>query len=66
LPEVFVSYSREDQVAARHFAEGFESEGFSVWWDQALHPGEAFGRQRSWSNILPRDGAGIMLLGSFP
>jgi hypothetical protein len=25
----------------------------------------ATGRQRSWANILPRDGAGIMLMGSF-
>jgi Tol biopolymer transport system component len=42
LPDVFVSYSREDQPVARRFAESFEREGFSVWWDQALNPGEAF------------------------
>jgi eukaryotic-like serine/threonine-protein kinase len=42
LPDIFVSYSREDQAVARRYAEGFESQGFSVWWDQALTPGEAF------------------------
>lgn len=42
MSDVFVSYSREDQEVARRFAASFEREGFSVWWDQALSPGEAF------------------------
>ncbi|HXR51304.1 MAG TPA: toll/interleukin-1 receptor domain-containing protein, partial [Steroidobacteraceae bacterium] len=42
MPDVFLSYSREDQVVARHFAEGLESEGFTVWWDQTLRSGEAY------------------------
>ncbi|MBP8297254.1 MAG: toll/interleukin-1 receptor domain-containing protein [Burkholderiales bacterium] len=42
MPDVFISYSRDDRSVARSFAEGFEREGFSVWWDQALNPGEAF------------------------
>ncbi|MEY2855227.1 MAG: hypothetical protein RL030_2359, partial [Pseudomonadota bacterium] len=42
MPDVFVSYCREDQSVARRYAEGFEAEGFSVWWDQSLNPGEAF------------------------
>jgi hypothetical protein len=42
LPDVFVSYSRADRAVARSFAESFEREGFSVWWDQAINPGEAF------------------------
>ena len=41
-PDIFISYSREDRVAARHFAEAFEQEGFNVWWDAALHSGETF------------------------
>lgn len=41
-PDIFISYSREDRNAARHFAECFEKEGFSVWWDAALHSGETF------------------------
>jgi TolB-like protein len=42
LPDIFLSYSRDDQGIVRLFAEGFEREGFSVWWDATLNPGEAF------------------------
>jgi TolB-like protein/Flp pilus assembly protein TadD len=42
VPDVFLSYSRDDQTIARRFAEGFEREGLSVWWDQTLAVGEAF------------------------
>ena len=42
MPDIFLSYSRDDQTTARLFAEGFEREGFSVWWDATLNPGEAF------------------------
>lgn len=40
--DIFISYSREDRPAARHFAESFTKEGFSVWWDAALRSGETF------------------------
>ena len=40
--DIFISYSREDRAAARYFAECFVQEGFSVWWDAALHSGETF------------------------
>jgi TIR domain len=42
MPDIFLSYSRDDQPTARRFAEGFEREGFSVWWDQTLRSGEAY------------------------
>ena len=42
MPDIFLSYCREDQPVAIHFAQGLEREGFSVWWDQALSAGEAF------------------------
>jgi TolB-like protein len=42
MPDVFLSYSREDQAIARRFAQALEQEGFSVWWDQTLTAGEAF------------------------
>jgi TolB-like protein/tetratricopeptide (TPR) repeat protein len=42
MADIFLSYSREDQPTARRFAEGFEREGFTVWWDQALDAGESF------------------------
>lgn len=42
MPDLFLSYARDDQPIARRFAENLEREGFGVWWDQALNPGEAF------------------------
>jgi len=42
MPDLFLSYARGDQEVARRFAQNFEREGFGVWWDQALNPGEAF------------------------
>ena len=42
MPDIFLSYSRDDQPIARRFAQAFEREGFSVWWDQALVAGAAF------------------------
>ncbi len=42
MPDVFLSYSRDDQATARRFAQGFERAGFSVWWDQTLNAGEAY------------------------
>jgi TolB-like protein len=44
MHDVFVSYSRDDRETAQRFALGFEREGFSVWWDQAIVAGEAFDR----------------------
>jgi TolB-like protein len=41
-PDIFLSYSREDQATAQRFAEAFEAQGHSVWWDAALRPGETF------------------------
>ena len=42
MPDIFLSYSRDDKATARRFAEGFEREGLSVWWDATLNPGEAY------------------------
>jgi hypothetical protein len=40
--DIFISYSREDRPAARHFAKCFADEGFSVWWDATLQAGQTF------------------------
>ncbi|PKB25270.1 putative ATPase [Novosphingobium kunmingense] len=40
MPEVFISYNRQDQAHARLFAEGLASEGFDVWWDATLRTGD--------------------------
>ena len=40
--DIFISYSREERPAAKHFAECFAREGFSVWWDAVLRSGQTF------------------------
>ncbi len=42
MPDIFLSYNREDQGIARRFAEAFLAEGFDVWWDVTLRSGEAY------------------------
>jgi len=42
MPDVFLSYNREDQATARRFAEAFQAEGLDVWWDTTLRAGEAY------------------------
>jgi hypothetical protein len=42
MPDVFLSYSRDDQSTARRFAAGFERAGFSVWSHQTLRSGENY------------------------
>jgi hypothetical protein len=44
-PDIFLSYARGDQATARRFAEAFEVQGFSVWWDAALRSGEAWDQE---------------------
>jgi TolB-like protein/Tfp pilus assembly protein PilF len=42
VPDVFLSYNREDQAVARRFAEAFQAAGLDVWWDTTLRAGEAY------------------------
>lgn len=42
VPDIFLSYNRDDQDRARIFAEALEREGLSVWWDVGLRVGEAY------------------------
>ena len=42
MPDIFLSYNREDQVVARRFADAFKAQGFEVWWDSALRAGETY------------------------
>jgi TolB-like protein/tetratricopeptide (TPR) repeat protein len=42
MPDIFLSYTREDQATAQRFAEEFEAQGFSVWWDVTLRSGETY------------------------
>ena len=42
MPDIFLSYSRDDQVTARVYAEALTAQGFDVWWDATLKSGEAY------------------------
>jgi TIR domain len=42
MPDIFLSYSREDQVVARRYVKALEREGLSVWWDVTLKAGEVY------------------------
>lgn len=42
MPDVFISYNREDRETARLISSALEAEGFSVWWDAALRAGETY------------------------
>ena len=42
LPDIFLSYGHRDVATAQRFAESFEREGFTVWWDASLRSGDAF------------------------
>lgn len=42
MSDVFLSYAREDRESARRLAELLERQGFSVFWDFKLEPGQDF------------------------
>jgi TolB-like protein/Tfp pilus assembly protein PilF len=42
VSDIFLSYSRDNQAIARKFADAFEGQGYSVWWDTTLRAGEAY------------------------
>ncbi len=42
MPDIFLSYGHDDLQSAKRFAESFEREGLSVWWDSSIRSGEAF------------------------
>ncbi len=46
VPDIFLSYNREDQARAKLFAEALKAAGFEVWWDVGLKTGEAYDEVR--------------------
>lgn len=42
MAEIFLSYSREDLERVKPLVSALEAEGYSVWWDRDLLPGESF------------------------
>src|ERR1022692_2532774 len=45
MPDVFLSYAREDRERALPLVAALERAGFSVWWDHDLIPGQNFQRE---------------------
>jgi formylglycine-generating enzyme required for sulfatase activity len=43
VADVFVSYKREDRLAADRIVSRLAEDGYSVWWDSSLEAGENFG-----------------------
>ena len=43
--EVFISYSRKDSVVAARIEEGLLAEGFLVWRDRRIVPGQVFSEE---------------------
>jgi adenylate cyclase len=42
MADIFVSYSRADKVRVAPLVAAFEAQGWSVWWDPEITPGDEF------------------------
>ena len=42
MTDVFVSYATEDRARVRPLIQLLEAQGWTVWWDQEIHPGAQF------------------------
>ena len=42
MADIFISYAKSDRAKAQTLANAFEREGWSVWWDPKIPPGQTF------------------------
>ena len=42
MADIFISYASEDRLRAEPLAKALEEQGWSVWWDRTIPPGETF------------------------
>src|SRR5262247_4100176 len=45
MADVFVSYSRSDKARVAPLVAAIEAQGWSVWWDPGIAPGQEFDRE---------------------
>ena len=45
MADVFVSYARSDKARVAPLVAAIEANGWTVWWDPAITPGQEFDRQ---------------------
>jgi hypothetical protein len=48
MADIFISYAHKDQAFVRRMVSTLEAEGFSVWWDHTIPPGQ------SWDSFIAR------------
>ena len=49
MADVFISYAREDRLAAQRVAGALQRHGWSVWWDADIPPG------KTWDELIERE-----------
>jgi hypothetical protein len=42
MPDLFISYAREDRNRVRPLADALAAHGWSVWWDRQIQAGRTF------------------------
>src|SRR5262245_57524161 len=42
MPDIFVSYARDDRIRVANIVEAFKAKGWEVWWDPNLTAGQRF------------------------
>ena len=42
MSDIFLSYAREDKDRAASLAKVLSDQGWSVWWDKEIPPGQSF------------------------
>jgi TIR domain len=52
MPDIFLSYAREDRARAKEIARALEGCGWEVWWDEHIRAGDQF--DRTIEQILPQ------------
>jgi adenylate cyclase len=59
MADVFVSYARSDKARVAPLVAAIEAQGWSVWWDPEISPGQEFDRQIT---AALRDAAAVVVV----